>query len=129
MSLTDKDVKRLNLSMPVANDVKLGEILKALQEATGGDDGEITVAWADVTGKPSTFPPAAHTHTIAQVDDLQTELDSKLESVAWGDVGSKPSTFPPATHTHTIAQVTGLQAALDDLQAEIDALKGDGGES
>ncbi|QNM45651.1 hypothetical protein DUT88_12935 [Shouchella clausii] len=87
----------------------------------------MTVAWADVTGKPSTFPPSTHTHTIAQVDDLQTELDSKLESVAWGDVGSKPSTFPPAPHTHAIADVTGLQAALDDLQAEIDALKGDGG--
>ncbi|WP_245850058.1 phage tail repeat domain-containing protein [Shouchella clausii] len=125
--LTDQEVNRINISMPAANAVKLGNILKTLQEATGGDGGEVTVTWADVTGKPSTFPPSAHTHTIAQVDDLQTELDSKLESVAWGDVGNKPSTFPPAPHTHAIADVTGLQAALDDLQAEIDALKGDGG--
>src|SRR5699024_11818399 len=32
-------------------------------------------AWGDITGKPSTFPPSTHTHTIAQVDGLQTILD------------------------------------------------------
>ena len=26
------------------------------------------VAWADVTGKPTRFPPATHTHTAAQVN-------------------------------------------------------------
>lgn len=26
-----------------------------------------TVAWADVTGKPSTFPPSAHTHVAADI--------------------------------------------------------------
>ena len=47
-----------------AEKAKLGDL--------GGD-----VAWADVTGKPSTFPPSAHTHTIAQVTGLQAALDSK----------------------------------------------------
>lgn len=35
------------------------------------------VAWGNVAGKPSTFNPTAHTHTIANVTNLQTELDSK----------------------------------------------------
>jgi hypothetical protein len=85
--ISEKDAQRINLSMPVANDLKLGDLLKALQEASGG--GEIEVSWSGITGKPSTFPPA--------------------------------------THTHDIANVNGLQNALDALQAEIDALKGEGG--
>lgn len=36
-----------------------------------------SVAWAGVTGKPSTFTPSTHTHTIAQVTSLQTTLDAK----------------------------------------------------
>ena len=32
-------------------------------------------AWADLTGKPATYPPAAHTHPIADVDGLQTIID------------------------------------------------------
>lgn len=38
-----------------------------------------TAAWADITGKPSTFPPASHTHVIADVTGLQTALDNKLD--------------------------------------------------
>lgn len=43
-------------------------------EGGSGDDG---VAWGDVTGKPATFPPAAHTHAIADVTDLQAALDAR----------------------------------------------------
>lgn len=63
--------------------------------------------WGDVTGKPSTFPPASHDHTIADVTGLQSALDGKAA----------------ATHTHTIAQVTGLQAIIDDLTTRIEALE------
>lgn len=35
-----------------------------------------THAWADVTGRPATFPPAAHTHTIGDVTGLQADLDA-----------------------------------------------------
>jgi roadblock/LC7 domain-containing protein len=62
----------------------------------GGTGPSGPVAWDDVTGKPATFPPSAHTHTIAQVVDLQTSLDAKA----------------PTTHGHTTAQVGGLDAAL-----------------
>lgn len=39
----------------------------------GGASG--STAWADITGKPSTFPPEAHTQAIAAVTGLQTALD------------------------------------------------------
>jgi hypothetical protein len=31
-----------------------------------------TVAWGDVTGKPTTFTPAAHTHPVSELTDLTT---------------------------------------------------------
>ena len=36
-----------------------------------------SVPWTGVTGKPSTFTPSSHTHTIANVTNLQSSLDSK----------------------------------------------------
>lgn len=94
--------------------------------------------WSEITDKPGTFPPSAHTHVIGDVTGLQTALDGKallahthaiadvtglqaaLDSKAatsaiptWGTLAGKPSTFPPSAHTHIIADTTGLQAALD----------------
>jgi len=40
-----------------------------------GTTGAGAVAWNDVTGKPATFPPSAHTHPISEVVGLQTLLD------------------------------------------------------
>lgn len=47
--------------------------------APGGEE-PAAVAWGDVTGKPSTFPPATHTHTIADIDGLQDALDAKADA-------------------------------------------------
>ena len=50
----------------------------------------VDVPWMEISGKPSTFPPSAHTHTKSQITDF--------------------------AHTHPISDVTGLPTALDDLQ-------------
>lgn len=49
------------------------------------------------------YAASSHTHTIAQISNLQTILDSKAS----------------ASHTHTIAQVSGLQSALDGKAASV----------
>jgi hypothetical protein len=49
--------------------------LQRIDKKAGSGGG--AVAWADVTGKPSTFAPSAHTHVIADVMGLQAALDSK----------------------------------------------------
>lgn len=59
--------------------------------------------WDDITGKPATFPPSAHTHAISDVTSLQTALDGKAASV----------------HTHAISDVTSLQTALDGKAASV----------
>lgn len=77
--------------------------------------------WTNLSGKPSTFAPSAHTHVIADVTGLQTALDGKQASgsyvttagFTWADLAGKPSTFTPSAHSHVISDVTGLQTALD----------------
>lgn len=52
-----------------------------------------TTAWSGITGKPSTFPPATHTHTTAQVEGLGTALDGKAAK----------------SHTHVSADISDAQ--------------------
>lgn len=40
------------------------------------DTGSL-VTWSNLSGKPSTFPPAAHKHAISDVTGLQSALDGK----------------------------------------------------
>lgn len=84
--------------------------------------GNYVPTYAEVTGKPSTFAPSAHTHAIADVTGLQTALDGKQASGSYATsteltngLAGKANT----SHTHTIANVTGLQTALDGKQASL----------
>jgi hypothetical protein len=50
--------------------------------ATAGSTITITItpgvtSWADLSGKPSTFPPSTHGHIVADVTGLQAALDGK----------------------------------------------------
>lgn len=38
---------------------------------------ELSISWNDITNKPSTFTPSIHSHTISDVNNLQTSLDGK----------------------------------------------------
>lgn len=57
--------------------------------------GTAATTWDSVAGKPTVFPPDAHSH-------------------AWSSITDKPTEFPPATHSHSFAQVPGLEDALND---------------
>lgn len=54
----------------------------------GGPDDRVTLtermadaggaaSWSTITGKPTEFPPADHSHAIGDVDSLQSALDGK----------------------------------------------------
>lgn len=56
--------------------------LQDLQNITGGGGG--TPAWNDITGKPSTFPPSAHTHLQSEITGLPAALSNKQDVLVSG---------------------------------------------
>ncbi len=47
-----------------------------LDEIQGNLDGMVAPTWDNLTGKPLTFPPSAHIHSISEVANLATSLVS-----------------------------------------------------
>jgi hypothetical protein len=64
------------------------------------------VDWNTLTNKPSTFPPAAHTHLWADITDKPSTFAPAAHSHDWNSITSKPSTFPPSTHSHSWTSIT-----------------------
>ena len=46
-----------------------------------GEQG--TTAWAELTGKPATYPPTTHTHPITDVDGLKAIIDRLTYDSGW----------------------------------------------
>ena len=101
-------------------------------EPAGDGGGGGSADWADITGKPSTFPPAehdtthddrfsliAHTHPVhADSDhDDRFSLLAHVHAVAWGDITGVPATFPPTAQLldWLIDVATAGQAATNVL--------------
>jgi hypothetical protein len=112
------------------------EIKKALAGGGGGGGGG-PVDWADITGKPSTFPPSAHSHVIADVTGLQAVLDgkqplsavltattasftsaqeSKLAGIASGATANDTDAALRARSSHTGTQ---LSSTISDFTASV----------
>jgi hypothetical protein len=64
--------------------------------------GTSSVDWTSVLNKPTTFPPSAHTHAIADVTNLQTALDGKA-ALVHTHVKADITDF---AHTHLLADIT-----------------------
>lgn len=55
----------------------------------GKADSADNVAWSGVSGKPNSYPPSTHTHTIADIESLQSTLNdilSRLSALESGGV-------------------------------------------
>lgn len=74
---------------------------------------DTSVAWADVTGKPSTFAPSAHTHPTSEV----TGLDAALALLA--PLASPAFTGNPTAPTQTAGNNTTRIATTAFVQAAI----------
>lgn len=53
------------------------------------------VAWSGITGKPSSFTPSSHSHTIANITNLQSALDGKANYTHNHDAA-----YATRTHAH-----------------------------
>lgn len=93
--------------------------------------GDYQPTWSQVTEKPSTFTPAEHTHTIAEITDLDTALsdkvnndDSRLTDAripvahthAWTEITEKPSTFTPTIGATSTTAVAGNDPRLTNAR-------------
>lgn len=104
-----------------------GDMAKATYDSD--NDGKVdaaeaadSVPWAGITGKPASFTPTSHSHTIAQVTGLQTAIDAKapLASPALTGTPTAP-TASAGTNTTQIASTAFVRAAVAAL---IDAAPG-----
>ena len=60
------------------------------------------VEWDEIDGKPSEFPPEAHTQ-------------------GWDTITDKPTEYPPESHTHEQSDVDGLEDRLEQIEDSITA--------
>ena len=104
-----------------------GDMLKSSYDAD--NDGKVDAAevadaapWAGITGKPTSFTPASHSHPISQVTSLQAALNAKaaLASPALTGTPTAP-TATAGTNTTQIASTAFVAAAIGAL---IDAAPG-----
>ena len=80
------------------------------------------VPWSGITGKPTSFTPSSHSHSIAQITGLQTALDAKAPLASPALTGSPTApTATAGTNTTQIATTAFVAAAIGAL---IDAAPG-----
>lgn len=93
------------------------------------NDGKVDAAevadaapWAGITGKPTSFTPSTHSHSIAQVTGLQTALDAKAPLASPALTGSP--TAPTATAGTNTTQIATTAFVASAIGALIDAAPG-----
>jgi hypothetical protein len=86
-----------------------GDMMKAIYDAN--NNGKVDVAenaevvpWTGVSDKPTTFPPIAHAHTIADLP-VATSGTSSTTQVVRADDLRLSNARTPTTHSHTIADL------------------------
>jgi len=88
-----------------------GDMTKAVYDTDGDGvvDAAESVPWSGVTGKPSTFTPSSHTHSISEVTNLQAALDGKAAIPTAVEPIEDPTT---ATAEEIASKLNELIAAL-----------------
>jgi hypothetical protein len=99
-------------------------VAQAIEELSGG--GGVS-SWNELTDKPSTFPPATHTHPLSELTQSSATSGQVVtwSGTAWvpqtptgggvtsyNDLTDVPSTFPPDAHTHAATEITSGTLAL-----------------
>lgn len=118
----------LGIKSAAGFDTGAGNLLDA--DMVDGKHAADLQAWANLTGKPATFPPSAHSTAWA---DITGAPATATRFADWTEVTGKPLTFAPAPHSHDAgdivsgafnlaripalptSQTTGLDAALAAL--------------
>lgn len=68
-----------------------------------GQHGAYYRAWANLTGVPTAFPPAAHQHAWGDITGPPAQATRWAD---WTEVTNKPATFPPSAHSQDWSTIT-----------------------
>ena len=72
----------------------------------GYADSAGSVAWSNVSGRPSSMPAS---------DVYPWAKTSSKPSYSWSEIGNKPSTFTPSSHTHNYAGSSSAGGSANSL--------------
>lgn len=98
-----------------------GDMLKSVYDTTNNgkvDVAEVAeaVAWTSVTGKPSSFTPAAHTHATSEVTGLDAALAAKAPLASPALTGNPTApTAAAGTNSTQLATTAFVAAAVSAL--------------
>jgi hypothetical protein len=86
--------------------------------------------WDSISGKPTEFPPEAHTHLAADIEDFAEAVVAVSPPVDWSSLTGKPTEFPPEAHNQDASTITGLSefiiSSAPGLQINTTVRTGDG---
>lgn len=109
----------------------VGDGVNAGGRKVAGSTGGGPVAWADITDKPTAFPPTAHGHPLEQITQSGATIGqvpawngtawvattlTLSGTVTWADIAGKPSTFAPSAHASSHGAGGGDPIAIDQSQ-------------
>lgn len=77
-----------------------------------GGNVESWLTWSNITGKPSTFPPDAHTHAYADLTGKPSTFAPSAHTHAWSDITGAPATYAPSAHTHPWSDLTSVPSTF-----------------
>lgn len=63
----------------------MGRVLKSLIDSittTSGGTAVVTIDWSNVTNKPSTFAPSAHTHSTNEITGLSNTINTQNSNIS-----------------------------------------------
>ena len=98
----------------IAGDKNLQDQIDGLGTGGGGAS-----SWDEITGKPSEYPPEAHTHPWDQVTGKPSEYPPEAHTQGWDTITDKPAEYPPESHTHEQSDVDGLEDRLEQIEDSI----------
>ena len=88
--------------------------------------------WSEISGKPTTFTPSAHTHTISEVTNLQTTLDNKVDKVTGKQLSTEDYTTAEKSKLAGLSNyndnevrelISALNLRLTTLEGDYEALE------
>ena len=107
----DKAIQSLNTSK-----TSLSKSIDEIKEQLAGvSSAPASVTWDSITGKPSSFNPSSHSHTISDISGLQSLLNAKANSNhshSWNSITDKPTNFTPSSHVHQASDIADLHTIL-----------------